>query len=438
MTGSIEWRGNSCRLIVSCGVKDKKQIKKARTVKVTGRTDAEKRKEAERALAEFTVEIERGLVIDGKKITFKDFVERWLKDYAETNLAPKTLFRYKEILDSRIIPSLGHIKIDQLRPTHIIEFENMLREDGIRKDGRVGGLSEKTILQHHRIISSILNDAVQWQAIFSNPAARVKPPKVKKNQAKCFDEDQMLILLDALDQLPLDFLKYRVIVDLALGTGLRRGEIMGLEWKDINLDLCTLEVRQASQYLPGQGCFIKDPKNETSKRLISVPAATIALLKKWKAQQAAQRLKVGDLWHDKNEKGEEECWVFITWDGHRMHPDTISKWFPEFVRKIMIHKACNGFMQKEDYCHHCDKKVTQKDIIRLPKLSFHSLRHTSATLLIAEGTDIREVSGRLGHSNTSTTGDIYAHFLKKADQAAAEKLDNLMTRRKKGTAAKSS
>jgi integrase len=396
MKGWIERRGeNSYRLNVSCGTKDGKQIKKRRAVHVTGKTDAEKKKEAEKLLTEFMVEIERGLTVESKRQSFKQFVDRWLKDYAEINLAPKTLFRYKEILDSRILPSIGHIKIDQLRPTHIIEFENMLREDGIRKDGQAGGLSEKTILQHHRIISSILNDAVQWQAIFSNPAARVKPPKVPKKQAACYDEDQMLDLLDLLDQVPPEGLKYRVIVDLALGTGLRRGEIMGLEWPDINMDKCTLEVRQASQYLPGQGCFIKDPKNETSKRLISVPASTIVLLKKWRAQQAEQRLKVGDQWSGGD-------WVFTAWDGHRMHPDTISKWFPEFLKKN-----------------------------NLPHIPFHGLRHTSATLLIAEGSDIREVSGRLGHSNTSTTGDIYAHFLKKADQAAAEKLDNLMTRRKK-------
>jgi hypothetical protein len=120
-TGQIEWRGvDRCRLTVQCGVKDGKQIRKRRSVHVTGRTDAERRKEAERALAEFTTEIERGLVIDGKKITFKEFAERWLKDYAEPSLAPKTLFRYKEILDTRILPSLGHIKLDQLRPIHII------------------------------------------------------------------------------------------------------------------------------------------------------------------------------------------------------------------------------------------------------------------------------------------------------------------------------
>jgi integrase len=376
-------------------MKDKKQIKKTRAVHVTGKTDAEKRKEAERALAEFTVEIERGLVIDGKKMTFKEFVDRWLKDYAETNLAPKTLFRYKEILDSRILPSIGHIKIDQLRPTHIIEFENMLREDGIRKDGRVGGLSEKTILQHHRIISSILNDAVQWQAIFSNPAARVKPPKVPKHQAGCYNEDQIVALLTALEQVPVEDLKFRVIVDLALATGLRRGEIMGLEWKAIDLDTCVLDVRQASQYVPGKGCFIKDPKNETSKRLIAVPSNTIVLLRKWKTEQTKKRLKVGDLW-----AGDD--WVFTAWDGKLMHPDTISKWFPKFLAEN-----------------------------KLPHIPFHGLRHTSATLLIAAGSDLREVSGRLGHSNTSTTGDIYAHFLKKADQAAAERLNNLMGRRKK-------
>jgi integrase len=428
MKGWIERRGeNSYRLNVSCGTKDGKQIKKRRAVHVTGKTDAEKKKEAEKLLAEFMVEIERGLVIDGKKSTFKEFVETWLREYAEVELAPKTVFRYKEILNSRILPSLGHIKLDQLRPQHIIEFEAMLRQDGIRQDGKPGGLSRRTILQHHRIMSSILNDAMQWQLIYSNPVARVKPPKIEKKQAACYDEEQMLDLLDAMELAPL---KYRVMVDLAIGTGLRRGEIMGLEWPALDLDKCTLEVCQASQYLPGQGTFTKGPKNETSKRLIAVPANTIALLKKWKAQQNEQRLRVGDLWRTKNEEGMEENWVFTTWDGHRMHPDTISKWFPEFIKKVAIHKACNSFMQK-DYCPNCDKKVPEDEIIRLPKLNFHGLRHTSLTLLIAEGVDLREVSGRAGHANMSTTGDIYAHFLKKADQSAAEKLDNLMTKRKK-------
>jgi integrase len=267
MTGSIEWRGkNSCRLIVSCGMKDGKQIKKRRTVQVTGRTDAEKKRDAEKALAEFTVELERGLVIDGKKLTFKEFVDRWLHDYAENELAPKTLHRYREILNTRVLPALGHIKIDQLRPAHLIEFLNMLREDGIRKDnqpvmkdGKVvrengkivrekkpGGLSGKTILYHHRVISSILQDAVEWQVILNNPAARVKPPKVERHPAVCYDVDQMIALLEALDKLPEEELKFHVMVDLALGTGMRRGELAGLEWPLFNLEKCTVRVRQAA------------------------------------------------------------------------------------------------------------------------------------------------------------------------------------------------
>jgi integrase len=247
-------------------------------------------------------------------------------------------------------------------------------------------------IEHHRIISSILNDAVQWQVIYSSPAARVKPPKVPKKQAKCYDEEQMATLLAALDQLPSKHLKYCAMVELALTTGLRRGELGGLEWKDLDFDKCTLEVRQASQYLPGQGCFIKDPKNETSKRLIAVPASTMSLLKKWKAQQAEKRLRINDIWI-------KEDWVFTTWDGHRINPDRFTNWFSWFLDKN-----------------------------KLPHVPLHSLRHTSATLLIAEGVDLREVSGRLGHAGTSTTGNIYAHFLKSADRAASDKMEGILTR----------
>jgi integrase len=125
-----------------------------------------------------------------------------------------------------------------------------------------------------------------------------------------------------------------------------------------------------------------------------VPQSSIALLKRWKVFQAKQRLKVGDLWAGGD-------WVFTTWDGHRMHPDSISGWWPKFLKKN-----------------------------NLPHIPFHGLRHTSATLLIAEGTDVQEVAGRLGHATTSTTTSIYSHFIRSADQAAAEKLDNLLTRRK--------
>ena len=191
---SIEWRGkNSCRLIVSCGFQGKKRIKKTRTVQVAGRTDAERKKAADKLLAEFIVEIERGLVIDGKKLTFKEFVERWLKDYAEIEPGAKDTVPLQGdpgqphtalTGPSSSLTSSGRHTSSSLRTCS--------GKTGIRKDGKAGGLSEKTILQHHRIISSILNDAVEWQVIYSNPAARVKPPEgARRIQAKCYDEDQI-------------------------------------------------------------------------------------------------------------------------------------------------------------------------------------------------------------------------------------------------------
>lgn len=392
MAGSVEKRGkNSWRLVVSGGFdKDGKRIKYTRNVTASSETEAKK------LLALFVAEIEKGQFIPSK-LTFADFVERWLRDYAETNLAPKTLFRYKQILESRILPAMGHIKIEQIKPNHLLAFYKNLQEDGIRADGKPGGLSEKTISQHHRIISSILQDAVQWQVIPFNPASRVKPPKVTKKQAAYYDEEQTAVLLEAVSNEPL---KYQVIINLAIATGLRRGELMGLEWKDINFNKQTLEVRQASQYVPGKGTFTKEPKNETSKRLIAIPASIVALLNKYKASQNEERLAAGDKW-----KGSDK--FFTTWNGEPMHPDTISKWFPKFLKR-------HG----------------------LPPIPFHGLRHTSATLLIAQGTPLKNVSSRLGHANISTTGDIYAHALKSADREAADKLDNIFTKKvyKKGQA----
>ena len=397
--GSLEKRGdNTWRLVASCGMKGDKQIKKRKTVTVkvacgqksckgcTRTARCQARREAEKLLAEFVLEIEKGMFIEPGKLTFADFVERWLKDYAESNLAPKTLFHYKKMLDSRILPAMGHLKIEQIKPTHLLEFYANLQEEGIRNDGRPGTLSAKTILKHHRIISSILNDAVQWQVLASNPASRVKPPKTTKKQAACYDEEQVAKLMEALEN---EQLKYKTLIYLAIFTGCRRGELMGLEWQDIDFNKGTLEIRQASQYLPGQGTFTKGPKNESSERLMALPASIMTLLKQYKTYQAAERLKVGDLW-----KGSDR--LFATWDGQPMHPDTISKWFPKFLKR-------HG----------------------LPPLPFHGLRHTAATMLINQGLPAKSISGRLGHADIGTTYNIYGHYLKSADREAADRLETV-------------
>jgi integrase len=166
---------------------------------------------------------------------------------------------------------------------------------------------------------------------------------------------------------------------------------MGLSWKDINFNKNTLTVKQSSQYIPGQGTFSKDPKNDTSIRTITVPASVMTLIKQYKAYQAEERLRVGDLWQGSDR-------IFTTWDGKPGHPEWPSQWFSKFIKKH-----------------------------NLPPLNFHGLRHTAATLWIGQGGKLKNISSRLGHANIGTTGDIYAHALKSGDREIADRMDSIFT-----------
>lgn len=451
---SIEKRGeNTYRITVSAGYDvNGNKIRYRKTIELDPNLPPSKaEKELQRQAILFEEEVKRGTYLDGSKLTFAEFIERWLQDYAEVQLAPKTSHRYKSLLD-RIIPALGHIKMDKLQPNHLLRFYKNLSEEGIRRDNKYialpelsdvikkSGMSKKelaeaagispktltsilngnstiyaeaiskalnvklnsvfkpkdkpkplsntTILHHHRLISSILSCAVQWQVIFSNPAERVKPPKVEQKEAPHYDEEMTAKVLELLENEPI---KYRTMITLTIFLGLRRGELCGLEWPDIDFENSLIRVRQASQYIPGEGIFAKDTKNESSYRVISMPSLVVQLLKEYKAWQNKERLKCGDQWYkDWNKR------LFTQWNGKPIFPDTISNWFKKFREKH-----------------------------NLPELTFHGLRHTNATLLIGQGVDIKTVSKRLGHARTSTTINIYAHALRRPDQEAAEKLDNL-------------
>ncbi len=403
MAGSIEKRGpNKWRLVVSAGLdREGKQVKKTKTITTKFRCELKSckgcqkdkhcpaRLEASKELALLVAEVEHGTYTPPTKTTLADFAQRWVRDYGEVHLTPKTLSEYKFLL-KRILEAMGHLRIEKITPTHLLAFYANLQENGIRDDGLPGGLSEKTILHYHRLLSSILNDAVMWQVIPSNPASRVRPPKVPKKIAKHFDEQQTMAVLNALENEPL---KYKAAITLTIFTGVRKGELAGLEWQDVDFTEGTIRIERSTQYVTGVGIVTGPPKTEQSKRLISVPVSVMALLKQYKTHQAQERLKVGDLW-----QGTER--LFTTWDGRPMHPVTISKWWKKFLNR-------HGF----------------------PHIPFHGLRHTSATLLIGQGLHAKTISDRLGHSTIGITMDTYGHFLKSADQMAAEKLENLLNKK---------
>jgi integrase len=292
---AIEKRGEcSFRLTVSCGYDSKgKQIRKFKTVDLSHIPAKKREEEAQKQWLLFKDEIEKGLFLDGGKISFGEFTEKWIKEYAEPALAPKTLYEYRHFLDQRILPALGHIKLIKLQPTHLTEFYNNLREVGIRNDNKPGALSEKTILHYHRLISSILTTAVQWQFILSNVAERVKPPRSEKKEARHFNEEQVRYILDLLENEPI---KYKAMIYLSIFCGLRMGELAGLEWSDVDTKNSYLRIRQSSQYLPGKGVFTKNTKTMGSQRTISLPGSVISILNEYKLWQNGQKAIHGDLW----------------------------------------------------------------------------------------------------------------------------------------------
>ena len=392
MAGSIEKRGkNSYRLSCLAGYNlQGKPIKKTKTVHGT-------KKEAEIELAKFVADVQNGMVIEGKSLKFSEFTEIWKRDYGSKELAPSTYKRYCRMLETRLLPYFGHFYVNKIKPTDIMQFYDLLSKDTqlVRKMDNGGNktlkpLSGKTILEHHRLLRAMLHKAVYWQVIVSNPAERVQPPKAKKPKRKYYDDDQCKILLENLEQLDEEEIKYKTAIILTIFTGVRLGELMGLEWNDIDFRNGIVSINRSSQYLADTGVFTKVPKTESSIREVAIPDFVISLLEEYKLWYDEQKSLYGELWINSNR-------LFVQADGKPMHPSTISKWFVKFIGQI-----------------------------GLPVINFHGLRHTNATLLIAQKIDVAVVAARLGHAQITTTFNFYVHPIIAHNKKAGFALENLL------------
>lgn len=382
-TKILKMKNGTYRLAVTLGVDLRgKQIVRYKTIQAATQKDAQKQYRM------FEAELLSGKNLNTEKLKLAEFARLWYKDYVKQELAPKTILSYKSHLEKRILPALGHLELQQLKPIDIIRFIRELQEKGVRYDKKKQPLSDKSIQYCFRVLSSMLQDAVEWQLIEDNPCLRVKRPRVKRKKIKIPSEEELQNILKSLKGEPL---QYRAIIYLAIDSGLRRGEIVGLKWADIDFDSREVHVRRSNQSIPGQGTFSKTPKTEESVRTIVISAYTISLLKQLHTSQLRRKLILANKWHD-------EDWVFARWNGEALYDGTPSLWFSRFLKR-------KG----------------------LPHIHFHSLRHVSATILIAKGIPLKSVSSRLGHTDIKTTANIYVDAVRSVDAAAAEKMDDFFT-----------
>lgn len=389
---TVRKRGETYQIRVSCGMDSQgKQVVKTRTWKpAPGMTAKQTEKELQRQIVAFEKKIQQGYAAENR-MTFEKYAAYVMQLKETKGKKHRTLDRYAAMLQ-RINPAIGYMKIEDIRPGHLNDFYAQLAKPG--QNLKTGGqLSNKTILEHHRLISTILAQAEKEMLIPYNPASRAEPPQPQKKEVTYFQPDEIIAIRDALESEPI---KWRTITHLLLITGCRRGEIMGLKWAKIDFQNNQIRIDNNLQYTPARGLYEESPKTAASIRNIKLPAETMALLAKYKTWQTEQRLASGDRWIDTG-------FVFAQENGTPMHPDSLTDWLGKFSKR-------HG----------------------LPHINPHAFRHTMASILYFNGMDSITISKRLGHAKVSTTADIYAHIIQEADERAAECIGDVILRTSSG------
>ena len=312
-------------------------------------------------------------------IKFQEFADKFMSEYAEKQLKNKTIEGYRQRL-KRVYPMIGHIRLKDLKTGRLNSLYSDFQADGMNLITG-GRLKASSVREYHRAVCSVLSKAVKWGYIPFNPAKNADLPKIKKTEATYLDEKDTSRLLTLLQNEPA---KYRTAIIFDLMSGLRRGELLGLRWQDVDFDSQTISVAVSSLYTGEHGYYTDTPKNQSSARVIKLSHSVFSMLMKHKSRQTEQRNAHGANRDENSEK------VFTHEDGRPISPICLSAWFKKFIMNY-----------------------------NFPNIKLHSLRHTYASLLLANGTSLPIVSKRLGHSQVSTTSDIYAHVIKSADEKAA-------------------
>jgi integrase len=339
------------------------------------------RKEVQEKLKIALREQQQGTLITAPEQTVKQFLDDWLENSHKQNVRPRSHERYEQIVRLHILPSLGKVQLQKLAPQQLKKlYAEKLKE----------GLSAITVTAIHNLLHRALDDAVKWDLLARNVCDRVSPPRKEHREITPLSVEQIHLLLEAARGHPQE-----ALFVLALHTGMRRGELLGLKWQDISFTEGTLQVRRILNRVPtkmikegGQRYIETEPKTKKSRRNIFLTESALDALKQHQSRQLDARLKAGATW-------EHHDYVFCTPLGKHLTPghDALVQ-----LKKLLVKAG-------------------------LPAIRFHDLRHSSASLLLSLGVHPKVVQELLGHTQISMTMDIYSHALPTMQKEAMEKLN---------------
>lgn len=346
------------------------------------------RRDADKVLAEMIHQHTTGYLIEPARETVSAFFTRWLRDYAAVKTAPACYLRYASIVRLHILPALGHLKLIDVRPAHLVEAEQKWLTSGRKGHGASRGLSPKTVIIHHLLLHLAFGHAVKWGLLGRNPVDAVDAPSAERKEMHALDLEQSRILLDALDGAP-----EGAALSTLLLSGLRAGELLGLRWSDVDLSTRHITVQQQLQRLAAGVYVARTTKTHRSVRSVSIPAELVDILRARKIEQNEQHLHVGSLWQSTD-------LVFTDELGRHLTNDRIRRALDKTLRNA-----------------------------GLPAIRLHDLRHTHASIGLEAGLSLKVLQQRLGHSSYVVTADYYSHITSGMHDAAADVLGDALRRR---------
>jgi integrase len=334
------------------------------------------RKEAEAAFALFRDQVRTGTYVEPVRVTLGAYlVDEWLPAI-RASVRPTTHDHYARMVRAHVVPRLGDVRLQTLSPPLLNAFYADLLLGG-RRSPPGTPLAPKTVRHVHTMLHKALNDAVKWGRVSKNAADLAEPPRPATPDMKVWDTEQLRTFLEAVTDDRL-FAAWMLMVT----TGMRRGEVLGLRWSDVNLDLARVSVVR-TLIVVGHDVLVSEPKTAKGRRSVALDPATVATLREHRRGQRRERLAFGEGWND-------EHLVFALEDGTRIHPTRFSAWFSQHARRA-----------------------------GLPVIRLHDIRHSYATAALSAGIPAKVVSERLGHANVSITLDTYSHVLPSLQENSA-------------------